>query len=129
MSPTSRLVVMGHPLAAEENRLAFRGWSGFQVNLVAPARWRSPSLGHAYAPAPGGEAGLHVLPVAGSGSNSLFLWRGLGTLLHRLRPDLLYCWEEPWCLSTLQARHHARRLGIPLVFYTAENRPKRLPWP
>lgn len=128
-----RLAVIGHPLAAGENRMAFRGWSAFAVDLVAPASWRARSLGHVYlagpAPAAGGEPRLHCLPTWFSGRNSLFLWRGLDDLLARLRPDLIYCWEEPWCLASLQARRAARRLGVPLVFYTAENRRKRLPWP
>jgi glycosyltransferase involved in cell wall biosynthesis len=72
---------------------------------------------------------LHVLPVLGSGRNSLFLWIGLGRLLARLRPDAIYCWEEPWCLATRQVAAQARSLGIPFLFYTAENRPKSLPWP
>jgi glycosyltransferase involved in cell wall biosynthesis len=67
--------------------------------------------------------------VIASGRNSLFLWVGLGPLLRRLRPDVIYCWGEPWCLATRQVAALARSLGVPLVFYTAENRPKRLPWP
>src|SRR6185369_5984835 len=60
---------------------------------------------------------------------SLFTWRGAGALLARLKPDLIYCWEEPWCLAALQLAGLARRAGIPLVFYTAENRAKHVPWP
>jgi glycosyltransferase involved in cell wall biosynthesis len=122
-----RLAVIGHPLAAEENRLAFRGWKSFEVDLIAPRQWKARSLGHVYEVESG--AGLHALPVLASGSNSLFRWRGLGALLEKLRPDLIYCWEEPWCLSSLQLAGLAKRRGIPLVFYTAENRPKHLPWP
>jgi glycosyltransferase involved in cell wall biosynthesis len=129
-----RILVIGHPLAAEENRLAFRGWEGFQVDLVAPRVWKARSLGHAYRlrearPGGNGEPGLHPLATLASGRNSLFLWVGLGPLLNRLNPDIIYCWEEPWCLSTWQVERFARGLRIPLVFYTAENRPKRLPWP
>lgn len=128
-----KVAVVGHPLAADENRLAFRGWTTLRAGLVAPAAWEARSLGHRYRTAGdasgSGTHDLHALPVLLSGRNSLFLWRGLEPLLRRLRPDLLYCWEEPWCLASLQARRIARRLGAPFVFYTAENRPKRLPWP
>lgn len=120
-----RLAVVGHPLAAEENRMAFREWTAFRVDLVAPESWNARSLGHVYR----AGGGVHSLPTLASGSNSLFLWRGLSALLRELRPDLVYCWEEPWCLSAWQARRAARRLRAPFVFYTAENRPKRLPWP
>lgn len=131
-----RLAVIGHPLAAEENRLAFEGWSSHRVDLIAPRFWKSRSLGHAYRLAPTssaspahGKPALHALATLASGRNSLFLWIGLERLLRRLKPDILYCWEEPWCLSAWQVGRMARRLDIPMVFYTAENRPKRLPWP
>jgi glycosyltransferase involved in cell wall biosynthesis len=122
-----RLAVVGHPLAAEENRMAFRGWKDFQIDLVAPEKWKARSLGHTYEARSDGA--LHALPVLASGSNSLFTWRGIAPLLAKLKPDLLYCWEEPWCLSALQLAGLAKRRGIPLVFYTAENRAKHLPWP
>lgn len=140
-----RLAVIGHPLAAEENRLAFEGWSYLRIDLIAPRLWKSRSLGHDYrlpsrsADAEAGKAGpdsalpgkpvLHALSTLASGRNSLFMWIGLERLLRRLDPDILYCWEEPWCLSAWQVGRVARRLGIPMVFYTAENRRKRLPWP
>lgn len=131
--PERRYAVIGHSLAAEENRLAFEGWHG-RVDLIVPRGWKARSLGHAYPPiaasgaAPGRPA-VHVLPVLLSGRNSLFLWVGLGRLLARLRPDAIYCWEEPWCLATRQVAARARALGIPFWFFTAENRPKALPWP
>ncbi|MEO6098208.1 MAG: glycosyltransferase [Fibrobacteria bacterium] len=142
-----KIVVVGHPLAAEENRLAFRDWKRHQVDLILPRLWRARSLGHDYvAPSgtnidlaadlaaarttePAAELSLHPLDIHLSGRNSLFLWRGLGPLLQRLKPDVIYCWEEPWCLATWQVVRQARSLGVPVVFYTAENRPKRLPWP
>jgi glycosyltransferase involved in cell wall biosynthesis len=132
--PERRLAVIGHPLAAEENRLAFRGWESHRVDLIAPRAWQARSLGHAYRASASADVSpdsspIHFLPVLASGRNSLFLWIGLGRLLARLRPDAIYCWEEPWCLATRQVAAHARALGIPFAFYTAENRPKRLPWP
>ena len=137
-----RIAVIGHPLAAEENRLAFRGWTHHHVDLILPKVWNARSLGHVYRAGTMGRAdrtpdsrttsdepSVHALATVGGGRNSLFLWSGLGPLLRRLKPDLIYCWEEPWCLSTWQIIRLARRLGIPVVFYTAENRPKLLPWP
>jgi len=133
-SAPKRITVIGHPLAAEENRLAFHGWVGVHVDLIVPSLWKARSLRHEYrtpASTPGapGQPGMHPLGTLGTGRNSLFLWKGLGPLLRRLRPDAIYCWEEPWCLSTWQVTRIARTLGIPVIFYTAENRPKRLPWP
>ena len=127
-----KVAVIGHPLAAEENRLAFAGWTDLRVDLILPKVWKARSLGHVYtAPAVprDGQPAMHALPTIATGRNSLFLWVGLGLLMRRLKPDAIYCWAEPWCLSTWQVGRVARELGVPLIFYTAENRPKRLPWP
>jgi glycosyltransferase involved in cell wall biosynthesis len=104
--------------------------------LIVPRLWKARGLGHAYraSPYPGSYRGAAVHPLAtiASGRNSFFLWVGLGALLRRLRPDAVYCWAEPWCLSAWQTARVARAaLGsdIPLICYSAENRPKRLPWP
>lgn len=146
-SEGARIAVIGHPLAAEENRLAFRGWTDHRVDLIVPRVWNARTLGHVYrageaagnaastspaapaGPARSGEPAVHPLGIIGGGRNSLFLWSGLGALLRSLKPDLIYCWEEPWCLSTWQVVRLARGMGVPVVFYTAENRPKLLPWP
>jgi glycosyltransferase involved in cell wall biosynthesis len=132
-----RVTIIGHPLAAEENRLAFQGWQSMRVDLVLPKVWKAHSLGTDYlyknsgSEKRGKESLPNVYPLAvfAGGRNSLFFWIGLGALLKELHPDLIYCWEEPWCISTWQVSVLAKNLGIPLVFYSAENRPKRLPWP
>ncbi len=132
-----RLAVVGHPLAAVENRAAFAEWSTFDVSLIVPKVWKARSLGVTYqcsdsgsgSPAVNNAAGLYSRPVLGSGYNSFFLWIGLDHLLRKLKPEIIYCWEEPWCLSTWQVSRIARNLGVPLVFYSAENRSKHLPWP
>jgi glycosyltransferase involved in cell wall biosynthesis len=132
-----RLAVVGHPLAAAENRAAFTEWSTFEVSLIVPKVWKARSLGATYTyaeigiglPAVKGAPKLYSRPVLASGYNSFFLWIGLGHLLRQIKPEIIYCWEEPWCLSTWQVSQIARNLGVPLVFYSAENRYKHLPWP
>lgn len=132
-----RLAVIGHPLAAEENRAAFKDWSTFDVSLIVPKVWKARSLAATYncteirpgLQAMQGAPKVYSLPVLASGYNSFFLWIGLDHLLRQLKPQIIYCWEEPWCLSTWQVSHIARNLGVSLVFYSAENRTKHLPWP
>ncbi len=130
------IVIIGHPLAAEENRLPFRYFQGAQIHLIVPERWKARSAGREFrfdAGSGGGEPShpyqSHSLPVLFSGSNTFFSWRGLWPLLDRLRPDLIYGWEEAWCLASWQVLRFCRTHSIPLLFYAAENRKKRLPWP
>ncbi len=127
------ILIIGHPLVAIENSLAFEPLEGFNIYLIAPTSWKARSLGHSYTKQYSltkSNTNLKqlFLPVWFSGYNSLFLWRGLSKQLKKIRPDLIYCWEEPWCLATWQIRKTASYLNKPWIFYSAENRPKALPW-
>lgn len=136
-------LVLGHSLAAPENRIPFAGWRNSRVTLVFPAFWPARGAGRIYRyPEAKGTSGppgmnrsheadfsLFALKTHGAGRNTGYCYRGLRPLLSALKPDLLYLWEEAWTLAAFQAAREAERLGIPWVFYRAENRPKRLPWP
>ncbi len=126
------IVIIGHSLAALENRLAFAGWKNLNVVLIVPEQWTVSKSGADFknqSTPQGSQPEIRNLPCYAQGNNSLFLWRGLTRLLNQMKPDLLYSWEEPWCLSSWQVSRWAKQNGIPLVFFTAENRPKKLPWP
>ncbi len=123
------VAVVGHPLAAPENRAAFAHWRSLQPRLIAPQVWPARNLGVTYAAPIEPPSHLRFLPCRWPGRNAFFWWRGLEPALDAWQPALLYCWEEPWCLSAGQACRWAARRGIPFVFYSAENRPKSLPPP
>ncbi len=130
------IVIIGHPLAAEENRLPFSHFDGAYNHLIIPLVWKARSAGVEFrhdsaitSNGPSISCRIHALPIVFSGSNTFFFWQGLGPLLHRLRPHLVYNWEEAWCLSAFQISRICRALSIPHVFYAAENREKKLPWP
>jgi glycosyltransferase involved in cell wall biosynthesis len=141
--PPGPIVVLGHSLAAAENREPFAGLvaapngssesGGSDVSgdlplvQIAPQCWISPGSRHRYTV--NETHGLRTLKVTLAGNNSLFLYRGLGACLHQLRPSLIYVWEEPWSLAALQVMRIARSLSCPWLFFSAENRPKTLPAP
>ncbi len=138
-----RVAIIGHSLIARENQLAFQNWKTIHIDLIMPKKWTSRSLGHDYhsqyntLPAHGltneipttHSPTFHTLTTVANGRNSFFIWVGLKKLLLQLKPDAIYCWEEPWTLATWQIGNIGQSLGIPLIFYTAENRNKHLPWP
>ncbi|MBF0432058.1 MAG: glycosyltransferase [Fibrobacteria bacterium] len=121
------ILVIGHPLSTNENCGVFKTNQDVHYVLCAPKRWLVKSLGHTYVPANSRKDNFHTLPVIFSGRNSLFFWRGLSAFISSLRPSLIYCWEEPWCLSTLQVMRYASKQNIPFFFYSAENKEKKLP--
>jgi glycosyltransferase involved in cell wall biosynthesis len=119
----TKVLVIGHSLAAPENRIPFHTLS-LPVVLCAPRTWRSPGTRTVLHTAP--AANLEALPVSCMGSNTLFHYRGLGGLMARHRPTLVYLWEEPWSLAAWQLLRLQSRFPFSFLFFSAENKPKRL---
>ncbi len=118
--------VLGHSLAAPENRLPFTD-DNLNASLFAPKAWQSPGTRHLQVTSASG--GIHALNTIGRRHNALFVYRGLSSGLQTQNVDLLYLWEEPWSLPAWQACQWAKRYGKPWLFFSAENRPKPLPPP
>ena len=95
-----------------------------ELEVVVPNRWN------------GSEDLLEVedvkmtpLPVFWPGHNHFHLYRGLGSVMDRLVPDVVHLDEEPYSAVTFQGGRAARRRGIPFLFFAAQNVPKRYPPP
>ncbi len=122
-----KILVIGHSLAAEQNRLPFKSSAEFDYHLAVPKIWESSGLKRKYIAnlKPGSNSHIYSLDCLFAGKNSFFIWKNLKTLIKRLRPHIIYCWEEPWCLSTFQILSTYKK--CPVVFFSAENKPKKLP--
>lgn len=118
--------VVGHSLAAPENRLPFSG-DALNASLFAPASWQSPGTRHIHVTST--AAGITALATLGRRHNALFAYRGLDHALQTRSVDLLYLWEEPWSLPAWQVGRWAKRNNKAWLFFSAENRPKPLPPP
>lgn len=125
------VLVIGHPLIAEENRNPFQSKNGIQYCLVSPHVWSAKSAGHRYVfqKNENGKRKIESLNTIFNGFNTFYFWIGLNQLLEKISPDIIYCWSEAWCFSTWQVAYLTRNKKIPLLFYSAENRPKNLPFP
>jgi glycosyltransferase involved in cell wall biosynthesis len=102
------------------------------VTLLVPERWpeRAGQMVEAERP---------VLPnfryitrrTAFTGFYYIYFFAGLSRLLLRLRPDVIYCYEEPHTLLSALTLLY-RRLFLPrtrVVLYAAQNIRKRYPFP
>ncbi|MGC9359368.1 MAG: glycosyltransferase family 4 protein [Anaerolineae bacterium] len=72
---------------------------------------------------------MRALPLCLNGSFHLHFYRGLGTLLRELAPDLVHMDEEPYNLATYLAFRAARAVGAKCLFFTWQNLHRRYPWP
>ena len=111
-------------VAAHRDKLR---WLARQVDLevVIPDRWHGPPED---LDASNGVR-LTTLPVLFPGRNHFHLYRGLGAVMDRFQPDLVYVDEEPYSAVTLQCGLAARRRGLPFIFFAYQNIEKRYPPP
>ena len=95
-----------------------------ELEVVVPNRWNgSEDLLEVE------DVNLTPLPVFWPGHNHFHLYRGLGSVMDRLMPDVVHLDEEPYSAVTFQGGRAARRRGIPFVFFAYQNIPKRYPPP
>ena len=129
-----RLLVVSHACVLPVNqhvyaRLAELGWD---LTLVAPARWR-----HDYGASAFASAALPVLaerfvplPVVLAGRPQRHLYRTrLGALIRTLSPDLVVLEEETYSLPAAQWALALGRAAIPYGVQADENLDRRLPLP
>ena len=72
---------------------------------------------------------LRVLPMRLNGHYHTHYYPKLGTLLDRVRPDLLHFDEEAYNLSTWLASRSAARRQVPMIFFSWQNIMRTYPPP
>ena len=128
------LLVVSHPAVLETNQVVFAllRQQGVDVHLVTPSLWRHDYSPSAFVPSTSPELeGVHtLLPVRGMGRPQRHRYRsGVGALLDRVKPDVVYVEEECFSLSADQWSRACRRRGIPYGLQAWENLDRPLPWP
>jgi len=125
-----RLLTIGHSYCVDVNRrlpneLARSGWD---VTVVAPAKFRGDFGWHTTSQAAGEACRVVPVPVHFAGRVHTMLYGGeIAKLLHEPW-DLVHCWEEPYVASAAQVAR-AASLRVPLVFATFQNILKKYPPP
>jgi glycosyltransferase involved in cell wall biosynthesis len=103
---------------------------GVQLTVAVPPSWREPRVGELALErrhVQGYE--LAVLPIVLNGHHHLHFYRGLGSLLARVRPDIVHIDEESFNLATFLALRAGLRVGARCCFYNYANIERRYPPP
>lgn len=103
---------------------------GIELTLVTPPEWRSDD-GRLLPFTPRFTDGYEVCtaPVIFNGHYHFYLYRGLGSELRRLRPDLIHIDEEPYNPAGGQAQRAADHLNAATVFVAWQNLYRAYPLP
>lgn len=134
MSEPGRVLVVSHPAVLPVNQLTYqalaeRGWS---VHLVTPSAWKLD-----YAPGSGPAEFLPTLAGNGRAVRTLLQDRpqrhiyltSMRRQLGRVRPDVVFCEQEPYSLAATQVGQAAHHAGVPFGVQMDENLDRRLPPP
>jgi len=106
-----------------------------RLDLVMPNRWSERGRWLTPDPPQADEDWVHALPIrwarAGSATWHLHHYVGLGRLMHRVQPQVIHLWQEPWSLVALQALRLRNQVcpHASLVLEVDQNLHKRLPAP
>lgn len=132
---TRRVMIVSHACALPQNQKLFaiaaaeRDW---EITLVLPSFWTN-EYGDVM-PAelfPGFDARLLHYPVFRNGSVPLHGYRvRAARVLKEYRPEILYCHNEPYAVSTIQWARAARHASvISFGYFSCQNLVKRYPLP
>lgn len=129
-----KLLVCSHPCVTPVNQAFFaevERQTGWDLTLVVPASWKTEYGLRQPERWPSLRGDLIPMPVLGSGSVPLHVYRTTFTrLLREVQPDALYVHNEPYAASTAQLWLANRATqGVPMGFYSAQNIVKRYPLP
>jgi glycosyltransferase involved in cell wall biosynthesis len=128
------LLAVSHPAVLPVNQLPYaeltrRGW---EVDIITPVRWR-----HEYAaekfdarPLPELASRFHTRRVVltGQPQRHVYLANPFGEI-HRRRPAVVFCEQEPFSATAAQWGLAAHLLGVPFGVQMAENLDRTLPPP
>jgi len=102
---------------------------GIEVVAVVPAEWREGRSIQRLEPGDDANYRLIVSPLRFNGHFHLHYYPQLADIIQQVRPDLIHLDEEPFNLATFLGATHARRAGVPSLFFTWQNIPRRYPFP
>lgn len=128
-----RIAAISHSCTIDVNQRVFAELlrhPEVELLLIAPRRWTSPLRGVVtYTALPELQNVSVALPTRLTGHIHFHWYRGLGPVLQRFAPDLIYVDEEPYSVVTSQALAWRNRLDCRFVFYTKQNLLRRYPLP
>jgi glycosyltransferase involved in cell wall biosynthesis len=130
-----KLLIVSHACATPVNQQLFaevQRQSTWNLTLVGPSRWIDDYQNERFLQRlPGFSARLIPIPVWMNGNVPLHVYSStFRSVLHAVRPDVIYVHHEPYAAATAQV-YLANRMwhGCPIGFFTWQNLLKRYPPP
>lgn len=129
-----KLMVIGHSAFMRVNRILFReiAETGTDTTVLSPGKWRCDFKTDEInlEPREGEKFALVSGKTAFNGKiNYYFFTSPLLLGMQKIRPDIVFIYQEPWSFSALQGAVVSRLFGAEPVIYTMENIERKLRFP
>lgn len=121
----SKALVVG----AYQTKMEALAAAGASLTAAVPPSWRDERGETWLEPSHTVGYDLQIVPMMLNGSFHAHFYPTLGTLLDRIRPDILHIDEEPYNFAAFHAGWLAHRRKIPFLFFTWQNIARRYPPP
>jgi glycosyltransferase involved in cell wall biosynthesis len=121
----SKALVVG----AYQTKMEALAAAGARLTAAVPPSWRDERGETWLEQAHTTGYDLHIVPMMFNGSFHTHFYPTLGTLLDRIRPDILHIDEEPYNAAAFHAGWLAHRRRIPFLFFTWQNIARTYPPP
>jgi len=120
-----KILAIGHSIAHYRQRKMWEtiAEQGHKVDTVVVPRYQN----EVYEEIVKGSFHQHLVPAYNSDNNNFWYFPALHDLVMKLKPEIIFCMQEPWTYAAYHAMNVAKIFDIPYGFFTWENIPK--PWP
>jgi glycosyltransferase involved in cell wall biosynthesis len=120
-----KILAIGHSIAHYRQRAMWK-WiadQGHKVDTVVPPSYAN----EVYKGIKQGSFQQHLVPTYTSNNNNFWFFPAIHDVIAGLKPDIIFCVQEPWTYVAYHTLKIAQSFRIPFGFFTWENIPK--PWP
>jgi glycosyltransferase involved in cell wall biosynthesis len=103
-------------------------WPGIELTALVPPYWREGRQQMDLQRAHTAGYELLVLDMAFNGHFHVHFYRGLGSVVRRVRPHIFHIDEEPYNFATFQAMRLGQAMRARCLFFTWQNLYRPQPW-
>jgi len=122
-----KILSIGHSLAHYRQRAMWE-WiakQGHKVDTLVMPKYQN----EVYKPINDGSFTQNLSNIYSSATPNFWHFPSLHEYIHNLDPDIVFCYQEPWSVSTYYAMCAAKMFKKPFGFFTWENIRRLLPSP
>lgn len=127
-----QIVVIGHHFVVESYQELIQELSkrfkskSIELTLITPKIYKEKVITHAVTMEGAGFNHIKIRTMFGkSGRQHAHFYLGIAKVLKNIKPNLIYCMEEPNSIVSVQIAYLAKKIKSPVIFWSALNQDRK----